>query len=799
MALVLALATLSVTTASSGSASAAPPPRLVPTGDAMPAALRAAVATVTDNREFRLNNGGHMDSGHYEMGYSVAISGNWAVVGLPDATVSGGGNSGEVLAFQRTGTDWKLRRNFNLFSLGANDRYGESVAIAGNHLLIGVPGANLAGADSGRVEAWQYASGQWQRIGIFAAPDSNAGDRFGSTVSLDGAVAVIGSPGVDNGVVDMFVRSGSDWQWKTRVSPNDLTAGADFGASIDVDGNYVAIGAPEANSGAGRAFTYLRSGNALNRQAELFPEEVQASSRFGFDVALDGTWAAVTQPTWDHVDGRTGSVSSFQRSGTAWPRKDTITGSTTDVFATAVDVSGTNALVGRNSSTIVPFTRASTGLWTAKAPVDVPDVVSALAISGNYGVYGAPSAPGFFGEPNIGAAGILFRAGNGTWSQQDRLQVPSAQVDEKFGYSVAYDNTGTWAVVGAPGSNNGAGAAYLFRSNGDIMWHFQARFEADTPTPGAGFGSSVSMNGAYVVVGAPNEGNGAAYVFFRAGSGTEWTRQARIVPAAGGPAHENFGHSVAINGAYAAVGAPGDASTAGRSYTFLRSGTTWAQQATMAPTGTVPTDGYGTSVALEGTSLVVGSPGDNAGIGAAYVWVRSGTNWPFKTMLTPTGGAAGDKFGTSVDISGARVVVGAPDDSDWQPLAGAAYVFTRATSGPWPQVQIEPLTPGPTGDFGWDVAIDQERILVGDPTGPNTFNNMGGRAFHFRLGTTWSIDQILTQNFTNDLDNDSQCGLSVDLSHTPTSNAGGNDFGIVGCPQLTTAMGEAGKAFIYYP
>ena len=101
----------------------------------------------------------------------------------------------------------------------------------------------------------------------------------------------------------------------------------------------------------------------------------------------------------------------------------------------------------------------------------------------------------------------------------------------------------------------------------------------------------------------------------------------------------------------------------------------WSQQAGLADPGATAGDFFGGSVAISGTTAVVGAEGSNSGTGAAYVFVRSGTTWSQQTELTASDGAAGDEFGASVAISGTTVVVGAFGKNS---KAGAAYVFVRS-------------------------------------------------------------------------------------------------------------------------
>jgi hypothetical protein len=105
---------------------------------------------------------------------------------------------------------------------------------------------------------------------------------------------------------------------------------------------------------------------------------------------------------------------------------------------------------------------------------------------------------------------------------------------------------------------------------------------------------------------------------------------------------------------------------------FVGSGATWTQQAKLIASDGAVSDGFGISVAISGTTAVVGAPGKNSYTGAAYVFVGSGTTWTQQAKLTAADGAANDQFGYSVAISGTTVVVGADGKNSG---TGAAYVY----------------------------------------------------------------------------------------------------------------------------
>ena len=182
------------------------------------------------------------------------------------------------------------------------------------------------------------------------------------------------------------------------------------------------------------------------------------------------------------------------------------------------------------------------------------------------------------------------------------------------------------------------------------------------------FGETLSISGDTAVIGAPGQGSsptqGQVYVFVR--SGSTWTQQA-ILTAADGVAGDNFGSAVALDGDTALIGAPGPLNAGGgAAYVFVRSGSTWTQQAKL----TGDNDGgyfniFDHSVAISGDTVVIGAFQQATNQADAYVFVRSGSAWTQQAVLS-----AGGTFGTSVSVSGDTVVLG-------QASQEAAYVYVR--------------------------------------------------------------------------------------------------------------------------
>lgn len=319
-----------------------------------------------------------------------------------------------------------------------------------------------------------------------------------------------------------------------------------------------------------------------------------------------------------------------------------------------------------------------------------------VSISGDYAIVGADGADPD-SESRAGAAYIFKKDTSGTgWTQQAKLVASDKVANDYFGASVSI--SGIDVIVGATGQDpNGlssTGAAYVFTRSGS-SWSQQAKLVASDAAFADSFGESVSIDGNYAVIGAYREdpgtptlsSAGSAYVFTRYGSG--WSQQAKLV-ASDAAAGDYFGTSVSISGGWVIVGAsfadPGGLASAGAAYIFARSGTSWPQQVKLTANDKAAGDTFGGSVAISSTGYaIVGATGQDpngqSGAGAAYIFARSGSSWPQQAKLISPNIGSGDYFGASVSIDGDRVVASAYREVVDSVRGGAAHVFKKATNG----------------------------------------------------------------------------------------------------------------------
>ncbi|HEX9696866.1 MAG TPA: FG-GAP repeat protein [Actinomycetota bacterium] len=339
---------------------------------------------------------------------------------------------------------------------------------------------------------------------------------------------------------------------------------------------------------------------------------------------------------------------------------------------------------------------APVGAVTEEAKLTAIDAAAGDRFGRSVSVSGDTAVVGSYFDDDAGSesgSAYVFTRSGTTWTQQAKLTASDAAAGDQFGFSVSV--SGDTAVVGSlldddAGSNSGS--AYVFTRTGST-WTQQAKLTATDAAAGDQFGFSVSVSGDTAVVGSlldddAGSNSGSAYVFIR--SGSTWTQQAKLT-ATDAAAGAQFGVSVSVSGDTAVVGSWFDDSFSGSAYVFSRSGSTWTQQAKLTATDAAAFDQFGVSVSVSGDTAVVGSWYDadpRTETGSAYVFSRSGSTWTQQAKLTASDAAALDNLGNSVSVSGDTVVVGSHQDDDAGSDSGSVYVFevvppdTFVTSGP---------------------------------------------------------------------------------------------------------------------
>jgi hypothetical protein len=351
----------------------------------------------------------------------------------------------------------------------------------------------------------------WNETQKLHALDGAAEDLFGSSISLDGDTLLIGAyydddKGSNSGSVYVFIRNGTTWTPQKKLLAPDGQAGDAFGYSVSLYGDTALIGAVGDDGSMGSVYVFTRTLGRWELEQKLFSSGGAPQDHFGYSVSLDGDTALIGAPD----AGTQGSAYLFTRVGTFWDEKTkllALDGAVKDSFGNSVSLSGDTALIGA-------YQDDDNGVDSGSA--------------------------------------YVFTRIEETWPQQAKLLAADGDTNDYFGKAVSL--TGNTAIIGAPGNDdNGvdSGSVYVFIRT-DTNWTQQQKLLASGNS--GSFGSSLSNDGDYALIGAPQ--SESAYIFLR--TGTTWSEETKIVASDGGGSFISFGQSVSVSGEIAAIGAPWD-------------------------------------------------------------------------------------------------------------------------------------------------------------------------------------------------------------------------------------------------
>jgi hypothetical protein len=334
---------------------------------------------------------------------------------------------------------------------------------------------------------------------------------------------------------------------------------------------------------------------------------------------------------------------------------------------------------------------------------------------------------------------------------------------DQLGTSVAL--SGSTAFLGAPGRVNPdpslpawstTGTVYVARRNGST-WNITQQMFAPDGANMDKFGQAVALDGTWGVVGAPGDDSsaGSAYLYQSNADGSLWSyRQKLLSPTR--TAYEYFGQSVAISGSTIVVGAYGNGVYKGKAYVYHWNGSTWTsapvKTLTASDSGVVAAtyDFFAYPVAISGNVILVGVYGDDiigTNSGSVYVYrsTDSGVTWAYSQTFWPSDVASGDSFGSSVALDGTAAVIGASGDDS---ITGSAYLFRdNGSSFQW-EAKLTASDRKTLDRFGLSVAISGSGILVGAPYWTNNARGIAeqGKAYYFAYdGTSWQEKLSLLQ------------------------------------------------------
>ena len=360
-------------------------------------------------------------------------------------------------------------------------------------------------------------------------------------------------------------------------------------------------------------------------------------------------------------------------------------------FGSAASLDGSLALFGADGEdgsrgAAYFYTKDDTG-WTELQRITADDTAASefgyrVLLRGDLAIVTADQS-----SPNNitaqGSAYVFAPDDTGTWQQTEILLADDGQVFDNFGSTASMD--GNTLVIGAHGAtvgtNSAQGAAYLFANHAGNFSQ-TGKVVADDGVAFDNFGITTAIAGDTLVVGAAtaqigsNFGQGAVYVYHvDGGTGT----QTQKLVADDGASGDNFGLSLAFDGTTLMVGSIFSGGT-GAVYVFTNDGTSWVQQQRLSVAGISQFSYFGNAIALHDGAALIGADGQNVGtdttVGAAYLFGFNGTNWVQQHTFLSSDGTTDDFFGLAVDYDGTTALISTLHPNSNQ---GAAYFYTHDT------------------------------------------------------------------------------------------------------------------------
>ena len=709
-----------------------------------------------------------------ELGQAIAIDGDFAVVGdWGDDTHSENGGAAYVLEYD--GTTWNQIASLSPSDLPRTAHFGFSVAISGEVIVIGARNAEST-TFGGAAYVFEKPAGGWtnmtETIKLNTGDDGKPGSNFGHSVAVSGNTIVVGAKDYGNAVVPRIGRvfifeKNATWTEVAFLNASDEDLGStannwDFGNSVAISGGTVVVGANLADN-RGAAYVFENNGT-WTEEAKLTASDATQNEQLGSSVAISGSTIVASHPR-DIITGfDNGSVYVFEEPPTGWvssTETQKLTASDLDrfdEFGESVSISGNSIAIGAvaqdekgtNSGAVYLFElNSTTGLWeeealyTASDGIAFDEMGSAVAISNDHFLV------------NGGIKVYAHKKPVGGWASGNidptSLTPPLSNSLDEFGSFIAIE--GNIAVIGAPDTDtdqrNGesAGAAYVLEFDGSNWNHLALLTPSDADDANGdlngNFGAAVAISGSTIVVGdpqnnAPQQDRGAVYVFEEpAGGWRDMTETDKLVYS-GGSNIERFGTSLDIEGMTLAIGTPGDDANRGSVILFTYNGSSWSEDQTLEASDRISGDVFGRSVALDGDVVAVGASGDESGTGAVYLFdVTSGNEL---SKLTASDGMEDDFFGTKVDFKDDLITVGATGNNGF----GAVYLFEKPGAG-WPATMTETAkltaADAQVGDsFGHSISLFEDVLLIGAPDS----DSERGSAYIFTNDGGWTESEKLT-------------------------------------------------------
>lgn len=342
-----------------------------------------------------------------KFGISAAHSGFYAIVGTPFDDDMGDW-SGSAYVFQRIGQDWIQAEKLFASDADEDDRFGFSVAIAGDYAAVGSRYNQDLGYGTGAVYVYKRVANDWVETDKLLPLDASPNDLYGNAIDMTDDYMVVGAHldtdlGFSAGAAYVYERSGTNWTEVQKLTASDGGFDDRFGFDVSVAGNTILVGSygtDPAGPQSGAAYVFERIGGTWVETQKLLPSDGSGDARFGISVDLDTDRALIGANFDSQVATGAGAAYVFEKIGGTWTEVTKLVAADSgvgDFFGDSVSIEGDRAIigafnndeVGTDAGAVYEYERLAGGVWTEVSKFFSDDIEgadtfgNAVSLSGN--------------------------------------------------------------------------------------------------------------------------------------------------------------------------------------------------------------------------------------------------------------------------------------------------------------------------------------------------------------------------------------------------------------------------------
>ena len=702
-------------------------------------------------------------------GYSVAIDGDYIVVGAPleedgDKTI----NSGAAYLFKIDKDSLKQIAKFYANDAEDYDYFGHSVAINGNYIVVGANEEDTDAEKAGSAYVFKINSDDSvTQIEKIQADSPSEEAYFGESVAIYDNFIVVGSYGENDstGSAYLFKIDADDVTQTDKITANDGEKDDLFGKSLSIFKNYVVIGAMGEDStktDAGSAYLYeIKSNDTADELTKIQADDAQEGAKFGNTVSLHEKYIAIGSYLDDASKTDTGSAYLFKieddEDVTQVKKMVARYNHAYDNFANSIAIFENIIVVGGALDDTLASNGGSAYVFNIE-PIDKPYIY-------NVPKYKKVNEELTYTEvqtidaqrPNGGA--IIFDV-EGDDADLFTIEDNILSFVDPINYEDKSDKNGDNSFdisVVASTSLGTKDTKHTYITVQDLEYLTLATTQAKYAEENDAYSTSVAVSGDYILVGAPNQDEqatnaGCAYLYKKLSAGR--LVQIATIYADDAEVDDHFGASVSLDGDYLAIGAPTEDTTnsdAGSVYIFKRNSDDEddvSQLAHLQSNDADADDYFGTIVKIDSDYIAIGANGDDetkSNAGSAYLFKRSSDdNITQIAKFQADDADENDSFASTLSIDGDYIVVSSKYNDDNGSDSGSGYLFKRESDDENNVTQIAKFTADDAEEsdhFGESIAIDGNYIVVGAPD-HNISEGAEGQAYLFKKDSDDNVTQI---------------------------------------------------------